>query len=130
MPRAKGNDLAELFGFAPDDTTAVARKQWKSKECPFVGGMCIKHSHPQGNRGVTVFGSCSVVNRTRNGEEEIIICPHRLYANDYQTLKACIQDAIGNVPKHVFMAQAYSVLKQAKRLPKEYFVLLGHNSGR
>jgi hypothetical protein len=93
MPRAKGSDLCEIFGYAPDDTTDVARKQWKSQECPFVGGTCIKHSHPQ-NGKVVVYGTCSVVNKTRAGTgEEIILCAQRLYADNYRSLHAVINDA-------------------------------------
>src|SRR3712207_5367863 len=33
LPRAKGNDFAELFGYAPDDTSPPARRQWKSQNC-------------------------------------------------------------------------------------------------
>ena len=61
MPRARGNDLCEIFGYAPDDTSDNARKQWKSQECPFVSGVCIKHSHPQDGK-VIVYGTCSVTN--------------------------------------------------------------------
>lgn len=130
MARAKGNDLCELFGYAPDDTSQPARKQWKSQKCPFVGGVCIKHSHPQPNGSMVVYGSCSVINKTRSGEkEEVIICPHRLYADNYRALKACIEDATGKkLP--AFMAFEYSKLKKENQLPKEYVVLLGHSSGR
>ena len=45
--RAQGNDLCELFGYAPDDVSEPARRQWQARSCPFVGGECIKHGHPQ-----------------------------------------------------------------------------------
>jgi hypothetical protein len=129
MPRAKGNDLCELFGYAPDDQSTVARKQWKSQECPFVGGVCIKHSHPQGNGRVVVYGSCSVKNSTRLGAEEVILCPQRLYADNYATLKRCLDDALGYCPP-VFLAADYSRAKKKKHLPAEYVVLLGQKSGK
>jgi len=45
--RAAGKDLAEIFGYAPDDTTDAARKQWKSQNCPFTNSGCVKHGHAQ-----------------------------------------------------------------------------------
>lgn len=129
MPRANGNDLCELFGFAPDDKTDVARKQWKSQECPFIAGTCIKHSHPQADGRMVIYGSCSVANKTRSGTEEIVLCPQRLYADDYLTLKTCVQDAAGK-PITVLHARQYSALKRQGKLPTEVTVLLGHNSGR
>jgi len=129
MPRASGNDLCEVFGYAPDDRTDAARRQWKSQECPFVGGICVKHSHPQEGGDVIVYGSCSVLNRGRTGVDEVIICPQRLYANGYNSLKKCVYDAIGRQPA-VFLADEYSALKRKSKLHSEYVVLLGHKSGK
>ncbi len=129
MPRAKGNDLCELFGYAPDDKSTAARKQWKSQECPFVGGVCIKHSHPQAGGRVVIYGSCSVKNGTRSGAEEVILCPQRLYADRYATLKRCLEDALGHCPP-VFLASEYSKAKKKRRLPTEYVVLFGQKSGK
>lgn len=91
MPRANGNDLAELFGYAPDDNSDAARKQWKSQKCPFTENTCIKHSHPQNDGSVVVYGTCSVLNKARRTgtPEEVIICPNRLYANNFTVLKQC-----------------------------------------
>ncbi len=129
MPRAKGNDLCEIFGYAPDDVSANARKQWKSQDCPFVGKTCIKHSHPQDGT-VVVYGSCSVVNKLRKGEvEEVIICPQRLYANGYASLKSCVIDAFSrDIP--VCTPKEYSEHKKRQTLPDDFVVLLGKNSGR
>lgn len=74
MPRANGNDLAELFGYAPDDNSDAARKQWKSQKCPFTENTCIKHSHPQNDGSVVVYGTCSVLNKARRtGTPEEVI---------------------------------------------------------
>ena len=128
MPRASGNDLCEIFGFAPDDTHEKARKQWKSQECPFVGGTCIKHSHPQADDRVVVYGSCSVTNQTRRGKEEVILCPQRLYANKYETLKSCAADALGrSIP--TYLCNEYSRAKRSGSLPQEYAILVGQKSG-
>ena len=128
MPRASGNDLCEIFGYAPDDTSEEARRQWKSQDCPFVHGTCIKHSHPQ-EGSVVVYGSCSVINKTKSGAEEIIICPQRLYANGYETLKYVVQDAM-HTELPLYMADEYSRRKSTKELPNDYIVLLGQRSGK
>jgi hypothetical protein len=129
MARAEKNDLAEIFGYAPDDKTAHARKQWKSQLCPFVGGLCVKHSHPQQDGSVVVYGSCSVLNKTRNGAEEVIICPQRLYESRYKSLHACIVDAEGgDLP--IYPANEYGKIKTSRKLPRDYFVLFGHNCGK
>lgn len=127
--RAPGNDLCELFGYAPDDTSEPARKQWKTQECPFVGGPCVKHSHTQRGGTRLVYGSCSVTNRLASTtREEVIICPQRLYANDYAAIKACAADAGITAP--MYMADEYSRRKRSADLHNDYCVLLGKNSGR
>lgn len=127
MARASGNDLCEVFGYAPDDTSSTARKQWKSQQCPFVGGTCIKHSHPQADGNLVVYGTCSVTNKTRSGSEEVIICPQRMYEKNYNTLKMCIKDsAKKEIP--VFRYDEY--LKDRKSMPFDYYVLFGQNSGK
>lgn len=128
MPRAEGNDLCEIFGYAPDDTSEQARRQWKSQNCPFVGNTCIKHSHPQ-EGSVVVYGSCSITNRTKNGIEEIIICPQRLYANGYESLRRVMRDAVqAELP--LYMADEYAQRKKAKSLPDDFVVVLGQRSGK
>jgi hypothetical protein len=128
MPRATGSDLAEIFGYAPDDTTTPARKQWKSQICPFVGNACIKHSHAAENAEVQVYGTCSVLNRPAGVIEEIIICPQRLYAKRYETLERCAKDAYGtDVP--IFTVNEYRSLAQRRQLPEIVAVLFGQNSG-
>lgn len=132
MPRANGNDLNEIFGYAPDDYSMASLTQRASQHCPFVAGtICIKHSHPRAGESagnsVVVFGSCSVLNATRTGNEEVIICPQRLYANNYAVLKNCIQDSIGERP--TFTVPEYQAERKAKRLPKSYAILFGQKSG-
>jgi hypothetical protein len=128
MPRARGNDLCEIFGYAPDDFTEAAQKQRASQLCPFIPTRCIKHSHPQQGQ-VTVYGSCSVVNKTKNGTEEIIICPQRLYANEYQVLKSIVYDAL-QTTLPFYTADIFAQYKRVQQLPDEYIVILGHNSGK
>lgn len=129
MARATGNDLCEIFGYAPDDKSEAARLQWKSQRCPFVGGVCVKGGTPKGSTVRVVYGSCSLANKTATGLEEVVICPRRLYANGYATLRACVHDAIGkDVP--IYLASEYSSRKRKKTLPGDFVVLLGQNSGK
>ncbi len=129
MPRAQGNDLCEIFGFAPDDNSEAARKQWKSQDCPFIGGTCIKHSHPGEEGRMVVYGSCSVTNRKSTGVvEEVIICPQRFYADQYKSLQRVIHDAIGtSIP--IYTVNDYKERKKLNNLPDDYVVLIGQRSG-
>ncbi len=95
MPRAAGNDIAEIFGYAPDDHSEPARKQWKSQHCPFVGNVCIKQTDRNGGQSPRIWGTCSLLSRSRNRFEEVIACPQRFYANGYGSLKQVIYDATG-----------------------------------
>ena len=127
MTRASKNDFAELFGYSPDDTSDPARRQWKSQNCPFVGGTCIKRINIPGS-GWVVSGTCSVANKPRGGIEEVIICLQRLYADDYGSLRACVGDALDDTLP-VYLADKYAELKRSGGLPEEYVVLLGKKSG-
>lgn len=129
MPRAGSNDLAEIFGYEPDDRTDAARKQWKSQKCPFVGNICVKHSHPRSGETATIYGSCSVVNKNhRRKAEEVILCPQRLYADNYRTLKECGIDAFGSVIDMVMASDRKGVTSFARK-GGAYGVLFGANSG-
>jgi hypothetical protein len=129
MPRATGNDLCEIFGYAPDDRTNVARKQWKSQLCPFAGGQCIKHTHPRSGQPVVVLGTCSVTNKTVSGVEDVITCVQRLYADEYEAMRSIVWDAVGYDPP-LFLAAEYAGRKRLGDLPDDYVVMLGRNSGR
>lgn len=128
MPRAKGNDLAEIFGYAPDDTSEAARRQWKSQKCPFVDGICIKHSHATGGFS-QVYGTCSVHNKSKRTDEEIITCAQRLYSDNYSTLKAVTRDALGVTLPHLTMND-YAAHKNAGTLPVDFIVMIGRGSGK
>lgn len=128
IPRAESNDFAELFGYAPDDTSPSALRQWKSQGCPFVGGACIKNINLP-DSGRVVSGACSVANKLRSGRtEEVIICLQRLYADGYKSLRSCAYDAIGSEPP-ILIAKEYSEHKKSETLPDEYIVILGQRSG-
>ena len=56
MPRAAGKDIEEIFGYAPDDLSSIARTCWNLKACPFVGKGCIKYNHDK----TICYGTCSI----------------------------------------------------------------------
>lgn len=119
MPRAAGKDIAEIFGHAPDDTSENAQSLWTVGACPFVGNPCIKTNH---DNSIT-YGVCSV--RNLNGDE-IITCPHRMYAENYSVLKSVSEFAFGeSIP---FLMYDEYVRQRGSR--RSVVVALGQNSGR
>ncbi|GAB4191876.1 MAG: hypothetical protein OHK0022_05750 [Roseiflexaceae bacterium] len=122
MPRALGRDIEEIFGFAPDDLSENARSVWESTNCPFVGRPCIKYNH---NRTIC-YGTCSVSSRTKSGNETVIVCPNRLYADRYKVLRSVAEDAFGRE----FPFYTYSEYVNNPLNIESCVVILGHNSGR
>lgn len=109
--------LVEIFGHAPDDFTPAARKFWTLGVCPFVGRSCTKFDHTN----TICYGTCSVTNTGH----EVIICPIRLYENNYASIRQVATDAFGAIPMYLFdqYLQAGSPLTDC-------VVALGQNSGR
>lgn len=70
--------LFEFFGFDPLDTSELATRVRAARQCPFVGGTCIKVL-----KSGLISGACSV-KPTMSGP--VIICPNRMYAGDYAVL--------------------------------------------
>ncbi|MEQ8235302.1 MAG: NotI family restriction endonuclease [Syntrophomonadaceae bacterium] len=118
MPRASGNDICEIFGYAPDDLTEICRHYWNRNLCPFMGTGCTKYNHDQ----TVTYGVCSLV----SSGEEVIICPKRLYADCYQTIRDVSADAFGEIP--LFFVNELQALNF--RAPYEVVVALGHDSGK
>lgn len=111
-------DLVEVFGYEPDDLTPSVRRLWSLGACPFVNKSCIKFNHDT----TVVYGTCSVT--TTFGD--CVICPNRLYENDYATLRAVAEDAFGKNTKFVLFDD---YIKQ--RDENDVFVVaLGQNSGK
>lgn len=84
-------DLVEIFGYAPDDLTEQARSLWRLGACPFTLRGCTKNNHDQ----TIIYGTCSVT----SPYGDCIICPNRLYENNYASLKNVALDAFDkNIP--------------------------------
>lgn len=115
-PRA----LVEIFGHSPLDTTPMARKFWDLSACPFIGKACTKFDHTK----TICYGTCSV----KNSGNDVVICPNRLYANNYKTLR--------KVSKEVFRKKTFLLFDEyikkltAGDIQFDCVVALGQNSGK
>jgi hypothetical protein len=83
-------DLIEIFGYQPTDTSKNVRMLWQLGACPFINKACTKINHDQS----ITYGTCSVTSPYGN----IIICPNRMYVNNYQIIKNVANDAFGELP--------------------------------
>jgi len=117
MLKKNPRSLIEVFGHAPNDTTPKARKFWGLNACPFMGRACTKFDHTN----TICYGTCSV----SNVGQKVIICPNRLYANNYETIRHVSEDVFGKLP---FMLFDEYLKKESNSL--NCVVALGQNSGR
>lgn len=117
MSKKAPRSLVEVFGHAPNDTTPKARKYWELKACPFIGRACTKYDHAN----TICYGTCSVT----NAGQDVVICPNRLYANNYESIRHVSEDVFGKLP---FMMFDEYIRKATASL--ECVVALGQNSGK
>jgi len=78
-PMAK--KILELFGYAPDDGSIEACAARQHQTCPMIGGLCSKEIGSAENR--IRSGVCTIADKDG---EPVIICPIRLYADQYALL--------------------------------------------
>jgi hypothetical protein len=112
-----GRDLIEIFGFSPRLLDSDVRKYWTLGACPFLKQKCIKFNHDQS----IIYGTCSV----SSPYGDIIICPNRLYANNYETIKKVARDAFGKT-----MFYSFAEFIDSRTSKKDCVVALGVNSGK
>ncbi len=118
IARPPKKDLVEVFGYARDDQTKSARSLWSLGACPFINKKCSKGNHDN----TVTYGTCSVVSPFG----DCIICPNRLYENDYKVLRTISASAFGEqVPFFTFE----DYIKN-RDLSGELVVALGQNSGK
>lgn len=118
MTKRNRKDICEIFGHAPDDLTDDARSLWSIGGCPFIKAQCTKYNHDQS----IVYGTCSVV----TSEHEVIICPNRLYAENYESIRNVAKDAFGDkIPVYMFDEFIEKRTQNGKCV-----VAIGHRSGR
>ena len=110
------NDIVEIFGYAPNDTTRKCRALWRMGACPFISAPCSKTNHDKS----VVYGTCSVT--TAFGD--CIVCPNRLYTNNFEVLRRIARDAF--VALKFYSYQEY--IKNINKI-KTCAVALGRHSG-
>ena len=102
----------------PSDLTEGTRLLWALEACPFINKACTKHNHDK----TITYGTCSVTSTIG----DVIICPNRLYANDYRTIKHVVVDAFGaNIDFYLFD----EFIRERENI-KECIVALSHHSGK
>jgi len=114
----KKKDLVEIFGHKPTDLSKSARSLWNMGACPFTKVQCTKINHDQ----TIIYGTCSVTSTFG----DVVICPNRLYANDYESIKTVAREAFPQVTE-VLMFSDY--VERRDEL-NECIVALGKGSGR
>lgn len=111
-------DLVEIFGYSPSDTSLAARSLWNLGACPFTNRQCTKYNHDQ----TIIYGTCSVT----SSFGDTIICPNRLYADNYRSIRKVSDDTFGNnIPFYFYDEYIKNRLKN-----HECVVALGNNSGK
>lgn len=80
--------ITETFGYATSDTSDIALAQRKSEVCPFTNKTCWKRFR----NGGLVNGTCVV---KAPMSEEVIVCPDRLYAENFRILREVALEAFG-----------------------------------
>lgn len=80
-------NIEELFGLSPRDNSPTAKRLRRTMECPFLGERCTKNL-----RDGAPSGGCSIKPVT---SAPVIVCPIRLYANDYRILQEVSDSVFG-----------------------------------
>lgn len=114
---ANRRDLVECFGYAPDDLSTAARSLWNVGGCPFTNKACVKINHDQ----TIVYGTCSVTSKYG----DVVICPNRLYSENYSSLVRVAACAYPDVK--LLMFDEYI---KARGTERDCVVALGKNSGK
>lgn len=126
--RSKGKDICELFGFAPDDTSAIASSNRERNICPFTQSACIKLGHTSTGEHL-IYGTCSMVNSKQPGkEEEVITCPKRFYGSNLVLLRRLASSVFPKRP--CFRLPVFLQRRNEHILPANYSVLIGQACGK
>lgn len=82
--------IAEFFGYRAEDNSETAKQYAAKGICPFLGTVCSK---TLGRDGMP-SGACAI-RQVTTGKPDVICCPIRLYANEYELLKIVSKRAFG-----------------------------------
>lgn len=125
--RATGRDIVELFGYSPDDISKSAVKALKEAKCPFTKEQCTKTNHDKS----IIYGVCSVTKGVKKkAGSEVIICPNRIYAGEYQVLTDAAKIVWGQPGASVVVGGTIAELQAKAKAVKSPVVAFGKNSGK
>lgn len=82
--------ILDLFGYRVEDESEAAQAARADRLCPFIGSTCTK----TGGRDREPLGVCSLL--SYRDQETVIVCPQRLYAQNYMILKDVAVAAFGD----------------------------------
>lgn len=80
--------ILELFGYSPYDNSVAAKAAREQQTCPMIGGLCSKQIGSAENR--IRSGVCTIEDKDGGS---VVICPIRLYANQYALLSSVAKQA-------------------------------------
>ena len=81
--------IVETFGYRISDKSEIAEFHRTDKLCPFLGRRCWKSFRA----GSIVHGTCVV---KPPNSEEVIVCPDRLYSENFRVLREVATEAFGS----------------------------------
>jgi hypothetical protein len=112
--------IADWFGFDANDRSVSAEAARRGRLCPFIQSKCTKLLHDGSPSGV-----CSALVGKGLPSPPVIICPNRLYADDYAVLSHIARLAFGDDVTVISPTQRASVRHDGKQV-----VVFGHGFGR
>jgi Restriction endonuclease NotI len=90
--------IVEFFGYDPQDRSRPARNMRRDSWCPFLDAVCQKTL-----RDGSISGACTLKPLR---SEPVIICPIRLYDDDYRILKDVAEASFGAGTRLIMPADA------------------------
>lgn len=111
-------DIVEWFGYPIDDRSRAARTARAQEHCTFINGRCTKKF----NDG-SISGVCAVMVGTE--ASPVIICPNRLYGNNYLILSDVAEVAFGTGHRIIHPSEYRNVEHSGRHV-----VAFGHHFGR
>lgn len=115
--------ITDYFGFPVSDTSDAAKDVVSRSWCPFLHDTCTKTMNLDGE--TVISGACAVQQKSK-GSTEVICCPYRLYANEYQILKDVAKLAFG--AEHE-LASGRQAVEIARRNGTTAIAVFGHRWG-
>ena len=82
--------IAEIFGYRAEDSSQISLKSAAKGLCPVLGTTCTKIL----GRDKVPSGACAI-RQISQGKPDVICCPIRLYANEYELLRIVAKKAFG-----------------------------------